>query len=279
MKRKLLYFGYFVIKKLGFLYLANRFSNYASILMFHRVNDYDSGPLTTPTVVFEKIIETISKNYRAISLPSLIRIIKNNERLAPKTVVITFDDGYKDNYIYAAPILQRYGMPATFFITSGYIDTDKVFPWDMQSNVQHPLMTWEEVNKLSQDGFDIGAHTENHVILGEISLEKAKSDVVNSKRRIENEINKRVQTFAYPFGRKNCIRADVIPIIREAGFDCCCAGYGGKITSKSDLYNLYRIPAYPSVIETMMELDNFMTYFDGKMSINMFISYILNAKR
>jgi hypothetical protein len=79
-----------------------------------------------------------------------------------------------------------------------------------------------------------------------------------------------VRSFAYPYGRKDCIGPDVVEIVKEAGYDCCCSGYGGKVSLDTDIYNLCRVPMYPSLIEFKMELDGFMTYYDGKMSINMF---------
>jgi peptidoglycan/xylan/chitin deacetylase (PgdA/CDA1 family) len=195
--------------------------------------------------------------------------IKNKETLDPKTVVITFDDGYKDNLLNAVPILKKYNIPATFFITSGYINTDNTLSWDKKSVVKHPLMTWDEVRELVRMGFDIGAHTVNHINLGEASLDTARKEITRCKSHIEMEIDKEINTFAFPFGKRNCIRDEVIKIIKEVGFDCCCSAYGGKVTKDTDLYNLYRIPMYPNTIELLMELDNFMIYFEGKMNINL----------
>ena len=268
--RRILYTSYKIGKKIGYIDRKNSSDNYVSIITFHRVNDYDSSSLTLPRKIFDELMEEISKNYKPISLQDLIKKIRDGKELDKKTVVITFDDGYKDNILCAAPILLKYNIPATFFITSGYINTEKVFPWDRQSNVKHPSMTWNEVRELVSMGFDIGAHTINHANLGMVSLDIARTEIMGCKEQIENEINKEVNTFAYPFGGRDNVKDDVIELIRKAGFDCCCSAFGGKVTMDSDLYNLYRIATYPTVIETLMEVDNFMTYFDGKMKLNIF---------
>lgn len=278
MRRYLLYNSYKFLKKIGYIHWINTFNNYANIIFYHRVNNYDSNALTTPTAVFEEMMHAVSRNYNVVSLKALIEKIKNKKPIEPKTVVITFDDGYRDNLLCAAPILQKYNIPATFFITSGYINTNRVLPWDEQNGANHPLMSWDEVKELVRMGFDIGSHTVNHVNLGKVSMDIARREIIGSKEQIEDKINKRITAISYPFGRRKCFRSARKEIIKEAGFDSCCSGYGGKVTECSDLYNLYRISMYPNTIELLMELDNFMTHFDGKMNINLYSSHLTSLK-
>ena len=278
MRKYLLYNSYKLLKKIGYIRWINPFNNYANIIFYHRVNNYDSNPLTTPTGVFEETMYAVSQNYNIVPLNALIEKIKNKKPIEPKTVVITFDDGYKDNLLYAAPILQKYNIPATFFITSGYINTNRILPWDGQDGANNPLMSWDEVRELVRMGFDIGSHTVNHVNLGEVSMDIARREIIGSKEQIEEKINKRITAISYPFGRRKCFRSVMKEIIKEAGFDSCCSGYGGKVTERSDLYNLYRISMYPNAIELLMELDNFMTHFDGKMDITLYRSHLTSFK-
>ena len=267
-KRWLLYSAYKILSRSGYLGFINRNVNYASILMYHRVNNYDHDPLTTPTVVFDEMMRELKKRYEIVSLQSLIKVINEGRALKGKVVVVTFDDGYKDNIDCAAPILKKYNIPATFFVTTGYINTEMVFPWDRDSTTKNPLMTWDEVRELDKMGFEIGAHTVSHADLGVISLEEARREVRFAKQHIESELGKKVISFAFPFGRRQSCNPEVSRIVKEEGYACCCSGYGGKVTERSDLFNLYRVPMYPSTIELSMEIDNFMTYLDGKMSIN-----------
>ena len=271
-KRQVLFAGYHLAKKTGYIQKKNESLKCANILYFHRINDYDSDPLTTSPKIFDDLMKIVSRDYNPISLQELIKGIREKKPFEPNTVVVTFDDGYRDNFLYAAPILKKYNIPATFFITSGFINTERIFPWDEEAGVKHLLMTWDEVRELTRMGFEIGAHTISHVDLGTAPIDVATKEIFGCKEKIESELGQEISTFAFPFGRRDCIRDETLEIVRKAGFDCCCSGYGGKVSMNSDLFNLKRVSMYPSVTEMLMEVDNFMTFYDGKMSINLFTS-------
>lgn len=271
LKRMALYGTYKTLRTLGYIQAKNKLKQFASVLMYHRVNENINEQLSVNVTEFDKMMEVFSKHYRVISLYELLDGITRGETFDSRTVVITFDDGYKDNYQYAAPILKKYNLPATFFVTSSYIDTQRIFDWDKGYDTDYPLMTWDDVRELDKLGFDIGSHTMNHVDLGTVSLEEARAEIYGSKEKIEQEIGRKIDLFAFPFGRKECIRPEVIDIVKDAGFMCCCSGYGGKVTKSTDLFNVCRVgAAYPNTLELLMEVDNFMTYYDGDMNINIF---------
>jgi peptidoglycan/xylan/chitin deacetylase (PgdA/CDA1 family) len=270
LKRQALYFSYRALRKFGILSGVMNFSSYASIIMCHRVNNYDFNELTTPTTIFEELLSILSAEYRVIPLNELIISLMEKRTIEPRTVVLTFDDGYQDNFLIAAPLLKKYNLPATFFVTSGYVGTDKVFPWDLENRVKNPLMSWDMVRELVKMGFEIGGHTVNHVNLGVVPIDEAFMEISGCKADIEYQIGKDITSFAYPFGDRNAIRPEIYSIIDEAGFHCCCSGYGGKNYKKADIFNLLRSPTYPSTIEILMDLDGFMTYFDKKMKIEIF---------
>ena len=89
------------------------------------------------------------------SCEKLERGLEPNRELA-----ITFDDGYRDNYDNAMPVLEKLSLPATFFVVSQWIGTDVVPRWDERRGVRHPWMTWDQVRSLHRKGFEIGAHTQ-----------------------------------------------------------------------------------------------------------------------
>jgi peptidoglycan/xylan/chitin deacetylase (PgdA/CDA1 family) len=103
-----------------------------AILMYHRVSpagDNWSINCISPES-FERHLVYFSRNYNILSLEELVHNIKNEHSLPRKGVVITFDDGYRDNYVYAYPILKKYNVPATIFLTTGHIGTGNLFWWD-----------------------------------------------------------------------------------------------------------------------------------------------------
>lgn len=237
-------------------------SKTANVLMYHRVNDYDHDGLTTPTSVFDQMMRELKKRYQVISLAELVRTVVEGGSLGNK-VAITFDDGYRDNLISAAPILKKHDIPATFFVTTGYIATTKVFPWDSTNSIKNSLMSWEDVRELSGLGFEIGAHTVNHPDLGAATLVDARWEIRASKQAIESELGRKVESFAFPFGKRESCPEEVSKIVSEEGYSCCCLGYGGKVGRNSDVFRLNRIPMYPTTIDLLMEIDSFLTYFDG----------------
>lgn len=270
LKRKVLYAGYLTMKKSGLIRLKHLFSSNANILAFHRVNDYDNNSLTASIEMFDKLMRTIKQYYHPVSLKHLVDLLNMGNKIPSRTIVITLDDGYRDNLLFAASILKKYDIPATFFVTSGFINTERVFPWDEDCKTPHPLMTWDEVRQLHRMGFEIGAHTVNHANLGEVTDETATQEVRLSKEQIEHEINSQIQSMAIPFGRKECIQANTEAIIKEAGFTACCMLRGGKVTGESNPYSLPRVPIYPSYIEMMMDIDNFLIFHDNNMKFSYF---------
>lgn len=268
LKRQLLYTGYRMLERTGLIHLMNAGSPNGNILVLHRVNDYDPGELTTPSHIFNEMLEELSRDWHVVPLQTLVKRIKRGTPMNARMVAITFDDGYKDNFTHAAPLLEKFGFPATFFVTSGYIGTARTFPWDLNGPVKHELMTWSDVRELAALGHELGAHTINHANMGAVALPVAREEITGSRKRIEDETGRPVHAFAFPFGKRGNIRREVVELIREAGFSCCAAAYGGKVRHTSDPFSLYRIPIYPNVIELKMELNNFMTYFDGSMRLH-----------
>lgn len=113
----------------------------ALILMYHRVHA-DPHVLSVSPERFEAQIRFLKEFCHPLSLSELVEALRHGRRLPPRSVVVTFDDGYRDNYTHAFPVLQAYGIPATFFVTSGMIQADQYFWWD---RIQQSLKPPEEV--------------------------------------------------------------------------------------------------------------------------------------
>lgn len=102
-----------------------------AILLYHRVSpDQEGPPEAVSPETFERQMRYFSRNYHVLPLDALVGHAQLREDVRKRAVVVTFDDGYKDNYVYAHPILKRYDIPATVFLATGNIGGDSLFWWD-----------------------------------------------------------------------------------------------------------------------------------------------------
>src|SRR5207253_2154562 len=138
--------------------------NTALVVAFHRVHDNVDGAdgLTVSSETFERYCRFFRRRFRVVSLPELVRRLESG-RTPNRELAITFDDGYRDNFENAMPVLEKLSLPASFFVVTQWIGTDVVPFWDEQRGARYPWMTWDEVRTLHRKGFDIGAHTRTHV--------------------------------------------------------------------------------------------------------------------
>jgi peptidoglycan/xylan/chitin deacetylase (PgdA/CDA1 family) len=215
------------------------------IVAFHRVNDsIPEDGLTVSSSRFAEFCDLFKQHYDVISLHEFVNRLKKNSSVAG-TLVITFDDGYLDNSEVAAPILRSLGLPATFFVTTRFLGTNIVPWWDNNLPRQPGWMTWDHVQALSRDGFDIGGHTRTHVNLGEVDGDLADSEIRGSRADLMERLGVPVRHFAYPYGgRANLLDANRARII-DAGFDCCLSSCAGLTPPDANPFHLDRIAISP----------------------------------
>ena len=212
------------------------------IVAFHRVNDRTAGDALSVSVdAFERLCGFFARYYDVVSLGDLVARLEGGQNIA-RQLAITFDDGYLDNYEQAAPILEAYQLPATFFITSQFIETDTIAWWDAEISPPLPWMSWAQVEELASRGFSIGGHTRTHANLGEIAGDAASKEIAGGRQELEAKLGQPVDLFAYPYGRVDAIVEENRALVREAGFRCCVSCHGGTITNRSDPFRLERVP-------------------------------------
>jgi peptidoglycan/xylan/chitin deacetylase (PgdA/CDA1 family) len=218
------------------------FASTMIIVAFHRVNDeLREDSLTCSSAKFAAFCRFFRKYARVVPLSAQVAACREGRDMSG-TVSITFDDGYLDNLEVAAPILRSLQMPATFFITSGFIGTRVIPPWDAQLLHQPRWMSWDSVRSLVAQGFEIGAHTDTHIDLGSVDAETARLELEVSKQKIDRELGISVQLFAYPFGNRENITERTRQLVRDLGFVCCISCYGGVNMPSTSPYDLKRIP-------------------------------------
>jgi peptidoglycan/xylan/chitin deacetylase (PgdA/CDA1 family) len=213
------------------------------IVAFHRVHDGappDDG-LTVSVDVFARYCRFFQRHFRVVPLRELVARLERGVPLE-RALVITFDDGYRDNFENAAPALAALGLPATFFVVSRWIGTDVVPSWDRDRGVRHPWMTWDQVRALHRAGFEIGVHTRTHVDLGRVAAPEAQQEILGARLELEGHLGTAVESFAYPYGGRYDLSPDSREAVRAAGLRSCCSCFGGVNTSGTDPFHLRRIP-------------------------------------
>jgi len=189
------------------------------ILAYHSVSPHRSDGLAVKPSEFDKQMAWLkARGYRSVTLGQYaIGTFKKGERI----LIITFDDGYADNYTEAFPILHRYGFLCTIFLVTDYINTDRIFPWD-EKKVQGPddrsfyrALTWDEIRTMADAGMEFGSHTCTHPELAHVSLDVCREEVMRSRAHLSERLGHDVMSFCYPRGSLNDA---VMQTVQEAGY-------------------------------------------------------------
>ena len=212
----------------------------ALIICYHCVKD-EAFPHLRPAKVadFENQMRYLSKKYNPISLERMAQHIQNEMSLPSKAVAVTFDDGYQDNYENAYPILKKYHIPATFFLTTSFIGTGEIPRWDKEFYTADKalMLSWEQVREMSDSDISFGSHTLTHPFLTRIPRKQAQREIRLSRDIIEQKIGKPVTTFAYPSGNFD---SEIKEIVKAAGYTAAVSTIPGYNTLHDDVHVLKR---------------------------------------
>jgi peptidoglycan/xylan/chitin deacetylase (PgdA/CDA1 family) len=203
----------------GFLntYSYIKRDNNIVVIAYHRVGPYeDKSPLKVSISEFEKQCKHFMKSYKIISLSELIQSILEKRPLK-KMAVITFDDGYKDNYIHAFPILKRYKIPATIFLASGHIGTDNLFWWDkidyVLRNTKLKDIEIENFGKISLNKYE---NRWQKIFEFKAKLKQISEE---NKNKIIDEIVKLSDVDISDIGKETILSWDDVKYMNEFGID------------------------------------------------------------
>jgi len=208
------------------------------ILLYHKINNFSQDTLAiSPYKFAEQMKYLFLKRYNVIHLELFIDYIYGKTTLPSKSVVITFDDGYKDNYIYAFPTLKRYGFTATIFLI-----TDSIGTSDERCRAPgaspSPLLSEEEIREMSAYGISFGSHSCLHPDLTKLTEDEIRNELNQSRLRIEQITGKCISGVAYPYGLFN---DTVKRVIKECGFQCGLSLNSEAIGVVNDFYAIRRV--------------------------------------
>ncbi|MBQ2754228.1 MAG: polysaccharide deacetylase family protein [Clostridia bacterium] len=181
------------------------------VLMYHMVEKEEMGLAPGVSVTPERLREHLSalkeSGYTTITFTDYYNYITTGKRFPSKSVLITFDDGYTNNYTYLFPILKELDMKATIFVVASSVG---------QTPGEYPHFSWEQAREMEESGLvDIQSHTYSHCDLTSLTPEQVRYELRMSRYLIEKNLNKKCHYLAYPFGFYN---DTVLKISQEAGY-------------------------------------------------------------
>ncbi len=190
---------------------------------------------TTPLNFYLQMKILNALGYKALSISDAWDYIIANK--VGKIVILTFDDGYYDNFKNALPILKKFNFTATLFVVSDLIGSFN--KWDYKEiNMIKPLMNEEQIKIWIDSGMEIGSHTRTHPILTKLSEKELISEIVKSKEILERKFKVEIKHFCYPYGIYNDL---VVDCVKNANYKSAWTLDRGRFKAGDDLFRAKRI--------------------------------------
>jgi peptidoglycan/xylan/chitin deacetylase (PgdA/CDA1 family) len=207
-----------------------------AILTYHSIDDSGSA-ISTDAATFRRHVEWIvARGVRVVPPVELARAPAGTDALA-----LTFDDGFRNFASAAWPLLRAHGLSATLYVASGWVGrTNGWGRWAGVNVPELPLLTWDELGRMAEEGLQLGAHSRTHPDLRRVEEGRLADEVVGSAEEIRERTGVRPETFAYPYGEHD---ARVLPVVRTA-FDAACTTELRPFGDGEDAHLLPRLDAF-----------------------------------
>lgn len=210
------------------------------VIYYHKIDTPQRGSkvrggYTPPSRFARQMSYLIKRGFVFYTASELIEHFQNVGDFPPRAIAVTFDDGWKDNYTNAFPIIRRLGIKATIFLVASCVGQSSTKA-QAEGEEARAHLSREEILEMSRDGIEFGSHSMNHQLLHRISTSEVKYEVEESKRAIENLLQKPCQVFAYPAG---FFTEEARQIIRRAGYISAFTTHFGA-TDHLDFYAVNR---------------------------------------
>lgn len=220
------------------------------VLNYHQINN-TFNPLAVPVNAFaDQMNYLVDSGYVTITPEELAEGLAGEITLPEKPVLITFDDGYIDNYTNALPILKALGLRATVFMVPGFVGKPQ-------------YMNWDQLKEMEKNGITIQSHTMNHMKLEELPDDAIRNELLNSKLALEENLGHPVEFLAYPTGTYNL---HIAGIAKDVGYKGAYTIKYGNVDLGSNMYALERVP----IFQTENTMKNFFERVEYRQSFEEF---------
>jgi peptidoglycan/xylan/chitin deacetylase (PgdA/CDA1 family) len=225
----------------GYCSLAARFgAGGGRILCYHSITPAPHNRCAVSTRAFLRQMMHLAGRYHVVPVAHLVKLIKEEKPIPPKTVAITIDDGFQDAYTHAYPILAQLGLPATIFILADTGGSDE--KEGRISDLPQPgSLSWKEILDMSRHGIDVGSHGMTHASLRSLSPGVAQYELERSREIIESKLGKSIEGFAYPYGTFRDFDDSIIKHVEATGYEWAVSTISGLNTHRTSPYALRRV--------------------------------------
>jgi peptidoglycan/xylan/chitin deacetylase (PgdA/CDA1 family) len=213
---------------------APRTSADLPIVMYHHVGPLPPNPdvyrrdLTVSPELFERTLTRLAEQgVETVTMAALFEHFAGGPALPKRAVVLTFDDGYDDNYAHAFRLLKQHGMVGTFFVTTDFVE-------------RPGYLTWGQIAEMADAGMEIAAHSSNHADFTRIGPNELRRQLVEPKAILEHHTGQKVRFLAYPSGKYN---AAVMAASRAAGYEAAVTVLHGTRHVPGNAFELRRVRA------------------------------------
>ena len=219
------------------------------VLMYHKINDVAENPLSVPVGLFDEQMGLLRDlGYTVVGLEQVLDHYTTGKQLPPRAVLITFDDGYRDNLENAMDVLGRHGYPAVLFVPIGYLDTTLPLPHEerlAQRGIVNRTIDWSDLPDIERGGIRVEAHGISHRPLADLEVDEAAREIVLAKLKLEEALGRPVRAFAYVKGSEAHFKLVHLSLLRQAGYDIAFTSVSGANTPRTDPLRLHRYNVEP----------------------------------
>lgn len=240
------------------------------VLMYHEISEplkATWGRLAVSPAVFrDQLAYLLDVGYTTLTAGGLASLLAGGSQVPPRTVVLTFDDGFEDFHRHAVPALADHGFTATVFVTTGWVQDAGA-----KSAPRRPgrMLSWGQLTEATAAGMEAGAHSCQHPQLDQIPAMRIREELYASKASLEEKLGIPVPGLAYPYGYSNAL---VREVARTVGYDYGYAVRNTMTSTESDLFRLPRLTVHGST-----DLSEFRRLVDGRLALTMVRDRALTA--
>lgn len=211
------------------------------VYYYHRVGPFRAGAppkMNVSPEAFREHMSVLARRAHPVPIDELVACVQDRRPVPRGAVAVTFDDGYKDLMEFALPVLREFRIPATFFVVSGGVGG--IDSWNAIAGLPNePVMSWDDLKRLRDEGMAIGSHSATHARLDEASGEALRSEVEGSRHALKSRLGIAIRHFAYPQGRYS---KEAEAAVAAAGYAAGWATRKGRVLKSGDLTAIRRAP-------------------------------------